>query len=160
MNCPECGLPVEKTDRFCPKCYARIESPGLWQRLVSLFKGLQNLSQPGVHTLTLSKKVTIKSVNRDGTQREYHSLAEAPLDLQREVEKMQSELMNEKGDSLSVEMPAETSGDTTQRKFFTKKSVSVFKIKDAKGVERTYHSLEELPPEIRAAYEKAMKKMS
>jgi len=156
MNCPECGIIVEKTDRFCPKCYARIEPPTWWRRLASLF---QNLSKPGPHTLTLKKTVTIKTVNKDGSQREYHSLAEAPLDLQREVEKMQSELMKEKGDTLSVELPAETSGNTTQQKFFTKKSVSVFKIKDAKGQEQTYHSLEELPPEIRAAYEQAMKKM-
>ena len=39
MNCPDCGIAVEKTDRFCPKCFARIEPPSLWRRLVSLFQG-------------------------------------------------------------------------------------------------------------------------
>jgi hypothetical protein len=157
MNCPECGTRVEKTDHFCPKCFAHIEPPSLWRRVFSVF---QNLSKPGPHvfTLNLNKKVTIKTVGRDGTRREYHSLAEAPLDLQQAVEKMQSELEQGKGDSISVELPPEASGNTTRRKFFTKQSVSVFKIRDAKGQEQTYHSLEELPPEIRAAYEKAMKK--
>jgi len=72
---------------------------------------------------------------------------------------MEKELANEKSDSISVKMPpVETSANTLQRKF-NQKTVSIIKFKDAKGQEHTYHSLDELPPEIRAAYEKAMKKI-
>ena len=59
---------------------------------------------------------------------------------------------------MSVELPPETDGDTVTQKFFTKKSLSVYKTIDDQGQEHTYNSLEELPPEIRAALEKAMKK--
>ena len=38
------------------------------------------------------------------------------------------------------------------------KNISVYKIVDESGVEHTYHSLEEMPPEIRAAFEEAEKK--
>ncbi len=72
---------------------------------------------------------------------------------------MQKELSSQKGGSMSVELPPETAGGTTTHKFFTKKSVSVYKTIDDQGQEHTYNSLEELPPEIRAAYEQAMKKM-
>jgi len=43
MNCPDCGNPVEKDAKFCPKCYARIEPPGLGQKILAQF---QNASQP------------------------------------------------------------------------------------------------------------------
>jgi hypothetical protein len=38
MNCLECGTAVEQDARFCPKCYARIEPPGLWQKILSQFE--------------------------------------------------------------------------------------------------------------------------
>ncbi len=41
----------------------------------------------------------------------------------------------------------------------SKKSYSVFKVKDALGNEKVYHSLDELPPEIRAAWEKAQQQI-
>jgi len=45
--------------------------------------------------------------------------------------------------------------DGLTSKLIRKESISVFKVKDASGNERTYHSLDELPPEIRAVWERA-----
>jgi len=153
MNCPDCGCAVAKTDHFCRKCYARLEPPSLWRRIISFFK---NLSRPGSHLLTVKKTVTIKTVDKDGTEHEYHSLGEAPLALQQEVAKLQSQM------KLQVEsLPEEglIDSDTTRHSGVTvKKSVSIYRIKDAYGKETVYHSLNELPPQIRAAIEKAQEK--
>jgi hypothetical protein len=150
MNCPDCGNVVEKADRFCPKCYARIEPPGLWRRLISFFK---SASTPGPHVLNIKKSVTIKTVDKDGGTHEYHSLAEAPLELQQEVEKLQKEAMKEAGNALATEA-ADATKDPRPG-FILKKKFSIYRIKDASGKEQVYHSLEEMPPEIRAAIEKA-----
>jgi hypothetical protein len=45
------------------------------------------------------------------------------------------------------------------RRVITQKNVSLYKVKDASGTERTYHSLEEMPPEIREAFEKAQEEL-
>src|ERR1043166_5857616 len=70
MNCPDCGSPVEKQAQFCPKCYARIEPPSLWQKFLSLF---QRSGEPRRPLLTIKKTVTIKT-NKDGERHEYNSL--------------------------------------------------------------------------------------
>ena len=75
MSCPECGQPVGETGPFCPKCYARIEPPCLWQRLLSLS---QPRRKPGVPVLNIKKGVAFNLVDKDGTRREYHSLNEVP----------------------------------------------------------------------------------
>jgi len=155
MNCPECGNAVTATDQFCPKCFARIERPGWLRRLISFF---QNLSKPGPHTVTFKKTVTIKSVGKDGSVHEYHSLAEAPLSLQTEVQKLETEMLKETGSLPSAEALLKMA-DTTQPGIISRKSVSVFRIKDASGKEQIYHSLDELPPKIREAFEKAQKKI-
>jgi hypothetical protein len=80
--------------------------------------------------------------DKDGGKHEYHSLDEAPPELRGEIEKLESEALKEN-------IPS---------KVISRKSVSVYKIKDASGNERIYHSLDELPPEIRAAVEQAQKK--
>ena len=66
-----------------------------------------------------------------------------------EIEKLQAETT---GKMLSY-----SSSDGLKSEILTRKEISVFKIKDAQGNERVYHSLEELPPEIRAAIEQAKK---
>ena len=48
-------------------------------------------------------------------------------------------------------------GTSITSKIIRRKNVFVYKIIDESGVERTYHSLEEIPPEIRAAIEEAEK---
>jgi len=155
MNCPECGNAVTATDQFCPKCFARIERPGWLRRVIAFFR---NLSKPGPHTVTFKKAVTIKTIGKDGSVHEYHSLAEAPLSLQTEVQKLETEMLKETGSPLSAEALLKMA-DTTQPGIISRKSVSVFRIKDASGKEQIYHSLDELPPKFREAFEKAQKKI-
>lgn len=144
MNCRECGEPLDKSAQFCPKCFARVEPPTLWQRILSLFS---SSSRPRRPVIRVSKTVTIKTTDADGQKHEYHSLEEAPPDLRAEIEKLQS--------STARKTLSYSASDDLKSEFLTKKEISVFKIRDAQGNERVYHSLEELPTEIRAALEKA-----
>ena len=144
MNCPDCGTPVDRTAQFCPKCYARIEPPSLWQRFLSLFQR----TAPRRPLIQIKKTISIKTTDKDGRQHEYHSLDEVPRELRDEIEKIES-------DAVRKTFSSSSSGPIT--KIVTEKTVSVFRVKDAAGNERVYHSLDELPPEIRAAIEKAQK---
>ena len=152
MNCPECGNPIAVTDQFCPKCFARLEPPGLWRKLLSLFRSAGQ-SRPARPTISIQKTVTIKTVGEDGQPHEYHSLDEVPPGLRAEIEKLESDVMKEKGKPLSF---TETSpaGDATTSEIISQKSISIYKVRDASGQERVYHSLAELPPDIRAQIEK------
>jgi hypothetical protein len=140
MNCPDCGTPVEKDAKFCPKCYARIEPPGLLRRVADFF---QNATKPGVHVIKSERTTTITTVDADGNRHDYRSINEVPLSMRSEFEKMEVEA-NAQVKALSAEMAQTSSppGIITQKSFFT------FKIRDASGQERVYHSLEELPPEV------------
>ncbi len=153
MNCPACGSPVEKDAQFCPKCYGHIEPPSIWRRFLSLFQSSGTPAQ--TRLVNLKKTVTIKTTGPDGQKHEYHSLADVPPEVRAEFEKMQAEAMKEMGNSAVME-----TSDGAMSTILKRKDISVFKIKDASGVERTYHSLEELPPEIRAAVEEAQRKNS
>jgi hypothetical protein len=144
MNCPECGNPVEKEAQFCPKCFARIEPPTFWQKLLRL---LQGTGKPRRSVLNIKKTVSIKTTDAQGERHVYHSLDELPPDLRKEVESLQAEGLKE---SLHA---SSTDGPTT--KVISRKTGSVFKVRDAAGNEQVYHSLEELPPEVRAAWEHA-----
>jgi len=148
MNCPECGSVIERNAQFCPKCYARIEPPSLWRRFLSLF---QNSGNPIRSVITIKKTVDIKTTDSDGQRHEYHSLKEVPPELRAELEKLQAEAENEAFNA--------SSSDGITSKFITRKSISVIKVKDASGTERIYHSLDELPPEIRAAFQKAQEQL-
>jgi hypothetical protein len=154
-KCSECGNSVAETDQFCSKCFARLEPPGLWRKLLSLFQ-FAGKSKPRI--VNLKKTVTIKTVGEDGKTHEYHSLDEVPPGMRAEIEKLESEVMNTKGDSLSLTETSPT-GNTLTSGIIKKKCISVFKIKDASGNERIYHSLDEMPPDIRARVERAQKKM-
>jgi hypothetical protein len=153
MNCPACGNPVAVTDQFCSKCFARLEPPGLWRKFLSLF---QFAGQSKPHVLNIKKTVTIKTVGEDGQPHEYRSLDEVPPAMRAEIEKLESEVMKEKGDSVSFTKISPT-GNAITSGIIKKQSISVFKIKDASGNERIYHSLDELPPDVRALVERAQK---
>ena len=149
MNCPECGCVLEKNARFCPTCYARIEPPSLWRRFLSWF---QKPTNPARSVITIKKTVDIKTTDADGHRHDYHSLKEVPPELRAELEKLQTEAEKQA-------FSASTSEGVTST-FITRKSASIFKVKDASGTERIYHSLDELPPEIRAAFEKAQNQLN
>jgi len=144
MNCPECFSPVEKGAQFCPKCYAHIGPPRLWRRLLSFFQS----AGPRSSIITIKKSISIKTRDKDGQGHEYHSLDEAPPELRAEIEKLGSEVAKEALRDTS------SNGNSTARK-----KISVFRVKDASGKERVYHSLDELPPEIRAVIQKAQGKV-
>ncbi len=146
MNCPDCGKPVEKDAQYCAKCFARIEPPTLWQRFLRFF---QSTDKPRRSIINIKKTVTVKTTDEDGQHHEYDSLNEVPTDLRAEIEKLESEALKEGLSSAS--------SDGVNKKLISKKTVSVFKVKDASRNERIYHSLDELPPEIRAALEQVPK---
>jgi len=102
----------------------------------------------------VNKSVTIKTVGENGEQHEYSSMEEVPPETRAEIEILERDAMQEKGKELSV---TETSqrGNTITSKIIHRKDISVYKIVDGSGVERIYHSLEEMPPEIREAIAKA-----
>lgn len=141
-TCPDCGNQLEPDAQFCPKCFARVEPPGFWRRLLSWFSGSSNPRRPLV---SVHKTLSIKTTDPDGQKHEYHSLEEVPPELRDEIKKIESEALKETFRTTSTE------GLTT--KMVSKKSLSIYKIKDEAGNERVYHSLEELPPEIRKALE-------
>lgn len=160
MACPACGNIVAVTDQFCPKCFARLEPPGLWRKFLSWLRSQVKVQVPGIRPrpqVTIKKTVDIQTTGKDGVKHEYHSLDEVPPEMRAEFEKLESAVLGEMGASASV---TETSseGDVTKSRYISTKNISVYKVRDAGGNERIYHSFEELPPEIRAAFEKARDK--
>ena len=144
MNCPNCGNPIEPQAQFCPRCFAPAEAPSLWRKLLSLFAAKP---KPGRPFVKIKKTITIRTKDKDGQHHEYHSVDELPPELAAEVKRLESEALTEISQSSSCE------GLTTS---ITKtRTATVFKIKDPSGTERVYHSLDEMPPEVRAAVEKA-----
>jgi hypothetical protein len=103
------------------------------------------------------ESVTIKTVGEDGVEHEYSSMEEVPPEIRAEIETVEREAAQAKGKELSV---TETSrrGNTITSKITHRKDFSVYKIVDESGVERVYHSLEEMPPEVRAAIAEAESK--
>jgi Double zinc ribbon len=144
MNCPNCGNPIEAQAQFCPKCYAPIEAPSLWRKFLSLFAFKPRSGRPIVK---IKKTITIRTKDKDGQQHEYHSVDELPPELAAEVKKLQSEALKD------ISYKSSSDGLTTN--ITRRKSATIFKIKEPSGAERVYHSLDEMPPELRAAFEKA-----
>jgi hypothetical protein len=118
-------------------------NPGL-----ELVSPSEDAVEPG--TNVVKRSVSIKTVGEDGEQHEYSSMEEAPPEIRAEIEALEKEADQDKGNGLSVTETSQT-GDSVTSKSIYRKNVSVYKIVDESGVERTYHSLEEMPPEIRAA---------
>ena len=151
MTCPECGNVAAVTDRFCSKCYARLEPPSLWRKVLSVFR---SATQPGPHIVTFKKTATFKTMDKAGERHEYRSLDEAPPELRAQFEKLQSDVLKEADAALSLPVTSQT-GDAVTPGIISKRTVSMFKVKDASGNERIYHSLDELPPEIQEAVRRA-----
>ncbi len=98
----------------------------------------------------VKKSINIKTVGEDGQQHEYSSMEEVPPEIREQIERLEREAVEEKGKELSV---TETSqrGNAITSKVLYRKDICVYKVVDESGVERIYHSLEEMPPEMRAA---------
>ncbi len=144
MNCPDCGYPVEKSASFCPKCFAPIEPPGFWQRFLSLFRGGRSRRD---RIVDVKQDIIVDVTDEQGRQHEYHSLDEVPPEVRAEIEKLKAEPWKE--------VSRFSSADGFTKKIVREKRLSTYKIVDESGKEQIYHSLEEMPPELRAAIEEA-----
>jgi len=143
MNCPDCGNPVEKDAKFCPKCYARIEPTNLLQRVIAFF---QDLTKPGAHTIISMKTTRFATMDKDGKRREYRTLDQVPPEMRVELEKLQAEVQK-----MSPEMLAKAQSEPGA---ILQSSFKVYKFKDANGQEHVVHSLDELPPNVKAAVQR------
>jgi hypothetical protein len=148
MVCPKCGNVVAVTDQFCSKCYERLERPSFWRRLSAWFR---SALKPGMHTMVIRKNANFETIDPQNARHVYHSLDEMPPDVRGKFEKLESEM---KKDMEAVQLPSDISKDLPQPGHIVRKTTQVFKIKDAKGKEQVYHSLDEMPPETRALFEK------
>lgn len=119
--------------------------------------GSRGQASSGFGSNIVKKSVSIRTVGEDGQRHEYSSMEDVPPDVRAKIEALEREAMQERGDELSVTETSRT-GNTIRSKTLKEKKVSVYKIVDASGVERIYHSLEEMPPEIRAAISDAEEK--
>jgi hypothetical protein len=124
-----------------------MEPPSFWRKLLRFFGSADAPRQPIVN---IKKTVSITTTDEGGQHHEYHSLDEAPLELRKEIENLES-FRSSSSEGLTTKI-------TT--KITSEKTVSLFKVKDAEGNERIYHSLEELPPDIRAAFEQAQREQT
>ncbi|HTL18215.1 MAG TPA: zinc ribbon domain-containing protein [Patescibacteria group bacterium] len=140
MNCPACGNPLENDTQFCPKCFARIDPPGFWTKVLSFFT---SKARPRQSVVKIKKTITIKTTDKDGQRHEYHSLDEAPPELASQIKKLESEALNQ------ASKEALTSG------IISRKTVTIFKVRDPSGKEHIYHSLDEMPSELRESVAKA-----
>lgn len=108
-------------------------------------------------TTVVKETVKIQVTGPDGQEHEYSSMDEVPPEIRSQLEALQKEAAQQKG-NVTLTRESSQQGNTFTSKVTQQKNVSVYKIVDESGAERTYHSLEEMPPEIRAAFEEAEKK--
>lgn len=179
MACPKCGRVVAVTDQFCSGCFAPLQPPTFWRRLVSWFQSksspgtypmdikktenfeimeksemtpeLQSKSEPTVLTKVIKKTESFKIIGKSGEQHTYHSLAEVPPELRENCEKLEAQAMKE----LLSGQPSVDAPTPAQPGIITRRTSMVIRIKDSTGKVQTYHSLDEMPPEVRAKFEKA-----
>jgi hypothetical protein len=127
-----------------------------WYRRDSLNLGSEwaSLDQDGLgagsHVTTIDKSVTIETVGEDGERHVYHSMEELPPEIRSKLEALEAEAKDAKRKE-SFTTNTQQTGNSFTIKSVRRQEVSVYKIIDESGVDRTYHSLEEMPPEIRAA---------
>ncbi len=112
--------------------------------------------RPGSNVV--KRSISIETVGTDGVPHQYSSMEEVPPELRSEIEALQQEAAQEKGSEVSVTETSQT-GNAIKSNVIHSKKVSVYKIVDDSGVERTYHSLDEMPAEIRVRIAEAEKKL-
>lgn len=157
MNCSQCGLHIPEGAQTCPNCRAPVRQPGFLERL---FGWLAPARQPTIHRQVI-RKTEIKEqpfqiVEATGQQQVYRSLEEVPPELRSTVEEALRAAASgaAAGGKVRVTVKIEESRRTVSPAATQDAKVRIT-VKDASGQERTYHSVEEMPPEIRALYERA-----
>ena len=106
----------------------------------------------------MNKSVSIQTIDEDGRRHEYSSMEEVPPEIRSQIDSLERETLQEKGKGFSVTETSQA-GNVITSKVLQQKTVTVYKFIDETGTERTYHSLEEMPPEIRAAIVAAENKL-
>jgi hypothetical protein len=104
-----------------------------------------------------TKSISISTVDEDGQRQEYSSMEAVPPELRSEIEALEKEAAQQASNETPL-IQTSKKGSIVTKTLTRKKSLSVYKITDESGAEQTYHSLEEIPPELRAAIEEAEKK--
>jgi len=117
-----------------------------WQRILQFFQS----GGPREPLVKITKNISITTTDKTGERHQYHSLEELPPDLRQEIEKAEAEALKE---GLGPAAPGKVTGT-----FVKTMKTSLFKVKDAAGNEHVYHSLDELPPDMRAAFERIQDK--
>src|SRR5262249_33475630 len=98
---------------------------------------------PSPETATVVKEsVSIKTTAADGKDPEYSSMEELPPEIRSQLETLKKEAAEQKGTEISITENSQQGNNFTS-KVIRQKNVSVYKIVDESGAERTYHSLEE-----------------
>ena len=133
--CHKCGAEIPEGSPVCRSCFEPVPCEGFLTRLLRVFSGGgrasggKSSSPAGTKvSLTLSERIKIRDPFT-GQLREYHSLDEVPAEFREQIRKARD---------------AATGG----------KGGNVITVTDAKGNVQTYYSIEELPPDVRALYDK------
>jgi len=124
----------------CRSCFEPVKREAFLSRLLRIFGGVRvsvgktaaGATQAGL--IKTKDRIKIRD-GRTGELREYGSLEEVPMEYREQVRKAREAAMSGK-------------------------SFAPIIFRDASGSEHIYHSPEEMPPELRALYEKALGKGS
>lgn len=160
MNCPNCGHPIEPGAPCCLQCFAPLEPPTFWQKIRALFQPASEPSRAAnPHAIIDVKRDTvIHFTDENGQQHEYHSLDELPPDIRAEIEKLEKEGAKQRFTATSCD--GQSIKYTSKQSGVTNKTDSSYKVIDEAGREQIYHSVKEMPAEIRAVWEQAQNQSS
>lgn len=126
---------------------------------LSILKGLH--TQPPdrikIGSTVVKKSTTIRTTDADGKEHQYSSMEQVPPEIRSQLEALEKEVAQQKGNEILITENTQQ-GNTVTSKTIQQNNIYVYKVVDESGAERTYHSLDEMPPEIRAAFEEAEKK--
>ena len=146
--CPNCGKKLMKEDPHdrCPGCGARLVEPtgGWFRRLIArLVQGRLDAAirlNPTITTRTVrSQEFCIKDP-KTGETKVYHGIDELPPEVRDQIKSMGVDMGALTSDSL-----APPTKDTT------------YTVSDPSGSQQTYKSIEDMPPEMRAIFDKVRK---
>jgi hypothetical protein len=137
-HCEKCGAEIAEGWTVCRSCFEPVKREGILSRWLQFFGGTRASSEklsPGGGTkvnVKLSERIKIRDP-LTGELREYHSLDEVPVEYREKIRQARQAALSGQGGN-------------------------VISVTDASGKVQTYQSVEEMPPELRALYEKALGK--
>ena len=150
MYCSTCGADMVEGQDCCPACSAPVAKPGFLRRMAgALFTWLTDVRTSTVQVRRV-ERIEITDP-RTGKQRVFHSLEDLPPEVRAQVEasRGQGHLIEEResitdAQGVKLEMTRTPSGVK-------------FLYRDASGKEQTYLLPKDMPPEVRAIYERMEK---